>query len=164
MGGTLVQRLADWPVPPCGRRGGVCGGETGRAALSAWWGRCMWTLRSLLSLLRPAGLRSMSQGSARRPRPPKDPLRHLRTREKRGPDSPARAPNTVYLQVVAAGGRDAGAAVYVFSEYNRSVRTGSPRPSGPSATCSGPGSSPVQPCKCLPSLSPHGARLPIAVS
>uniref|UniRef100_A0A8B9GMS5 Zinc phosphodiesterase ELAC protein 2 n=1 Tax=Amazona collaria TaxID=241587 RepID=A0A8B9GMS5_9PSIT len=29
------------------------------------------------------------------------------------------APNTVYVQVVAAGSRDAGAAVYVFSEFNR---------------------------------------------
>ena len=28
----------------------------------------------------------------------------------------------MYLQVVAAGGRDAGAALYVFSEFNRSVR------------------------------------------
>ncbi|NWJ01093.1 RNZ2 protein, partial [Crypturellus undulatus] len=28
-------------------------------------------------------------------------------------------PNTVYAQVVAAGSRDAGAAVYVFSEFNR---------------------------------------------
>ncbi|NP_001349911.1 zinc phosphodiesterase ELAC protein 2 isoform 2 [Mus musculus] len=74
----------------------------------------MWALRSLL---RPLGLRTMSQGSARRPRPSKDPLRHLRTREKRGPGPGG--PNTVYLQVVAAGGRDAGAALYVFSEYNR---------------------------------------------
>lgn len=78
---------------------------------------CMWALRSLL---RPLGLRTMSQGSARRPRPPKDPLRHLRTREKRGPGWGPGGPNTVYLQVVAAGGRDAGAALYVFSEYNRS--------------------------------------------
>nr|XP_048304214.1 zinc phosphodiesterase ELAC protein 2 isoform X1 [Myodes glareolus] len=76
----------------------------------------MWALRSLL---RPFGLRTMSQGSARRPRPPKDPLRHLRTREKRGPSWGPGGPNTVYLQVVAAGGRDAGAALYVFSEYNR---------------------------------------------
>nr|XP_010966079.2 zinc phosphodiesterase ELAC protein 2 [Camelus bactrianus] len=61
----------------------------------------------------------MSRGPARRPRPPKDPLRHLRTREKRGPSWEPGGPNTVYLQVVAAGGRDAGAALYVFSEYNR---------------------------------------------
>ena len=81
----------------------------------------MWALRSLL---RPLGLRTMSQGSARRPRPSKDPLRHLRTREKRGPGPGG--PNTVYLQVVAAGGRDAGAALYVFSEYNRSEWADSP--------------------------------------
>ncbi|XP_051036339.1 zinc phosphodiesterase ELAC protein 2 isoform X1 [Phodopus roborovskii] len=76
----------------------------------------MWALRSLL---RPVSLRTMSQGSARRQRPPKDPLRHLRTREKRGPSWGPGGPSTVYLQVVAAGGRDAGAALYVFSEFNR---------------------------------------------
>lgn len=88
----------------------------------------MWALRSLL-LLRSAAGRTMSQGPARRQRPPKDPLRHLRTREKRGPSWEPGGPNTVYLQVVAAGGRDAGAALYVFSEYNRSVsRAGSGPP------------------------------------
>lgn len=90
----------------------------------------MWALRSLL--LRSAAGRTMSQGPARRQRPPKDPLRHLRTREKRGPSWEPGGPNTVYLQVVAAGGRDAGAALYVFSEYNRSVhRAGSPLASPP---------------------------------
>ncbi|XP_039083234.1 zinc phosphodiesterase ELAC protein 2 [Hyaena hyaena] len=78
----------------------------------------MWALRSLL-LLRSAAGRAMSQGPARRQRPPKDPLRHLRTREKRGAAWEPGGPNTVYLQVVAAGGRDVGAALYVFSEYNR---------------------------------------------
>ncbi|XP_022416684.1 zinc phosphodiesterase ELAC protein 2 isoform X1 [Delphinapterus leucas] len=78
----------------------------------------MWALRSLLGLRCAAG-RAMSQGPTRRPRPPKDPLRHLRTREKRGPSWVPGGPNTVYLQVVAAGGRDAGAALYVFSEFNR---------------------------------------------
>uniref|UniRef100_A0A8D1P6J3 Zinc phosphodiesterase ELAC protein 2 n=1 Tax=Sus scrofa TaxID=9823 RepID=A0A8D1P6J3_PIG len=78
----------------------------------------MWALRSLLGLRYVAG-RTMSQGPARRQRPPKDPLRHLRTREKRGPSWAPGGPNTVYVQVVAAGGRDAGAALYVFSEYNR---------------------------------------------
>lgn len=78
----------------------------------------MWALRSLL---RSVAGRTMSQGPARRQRPPKDPLRHLRTREKRGPSWGPGGPNTVYLQVVAAGDRDAGAALYVFSEYNRSV-------------------------------------------
>lgn len=86
----------------------------------------MWALRSLLGLRCAAG-RAMSQGPTRRPRPPKDPLRHLRTREKRGPSWVPGGPNTVYLQVVAAGGRDAGAALYVFSEFNRSVsRAGVP--------------------------------------
>lgn len=106
----------------------------------------MWALRSLL---RSVAGRTMSQGPARRQRPPKDPLRHLRTREKRGPSWGPGGPNTVYLQVVAAGDRDAGAALYVFSEYNRSVlRARGPtgclrcpllspaRPSGPSELCS----------------------------
>uniref|UniRef100_A0A5F9D7D6 Zinc phosphodiesterase ELAC protein 2 n=1 Tax=Oryctolagus cuniculus TaxID=9986 RepID=A0A5F9D7D6_RABIT len=75
----------------------------------------MWTLRSLW---RSVAGRTMSQGPARRQRPPKDLLRHLRAREKRVL-SGCGGPNTVYLQVVAAGGRDAGAALYVFSEYNR---------------------------------------------
>ncbi|KAF6298454.1 elaC ribonuclease Z 2 [Rhinolophus ferrumequinum] len=66
----------------------------------------MWALGSLL--LRSAAGRTMSQGPARRQRPPKDPLRHLRAREKRGPSWEPGGPNTVYLQVVAAGGRDAG--------------------------------------------------------
>ncbi|XP_003791125.1 zinc phosphodiesterase ELAC protein 2 [Otolemur garnettii] len=79
----------------------------------------MWALRSLLWSV--AG-RTMSQGPVRRQRPPKDPLRHLRTREtreKRGQLGIPGGPNTVYLQVVASGGRDVGAALYVFSEYNR---------------------------------------------
>uniref|UniRef100_A0A8D2AUM7 Zinc phosphodiesterase ELAC protein 2 n=1 Tax=Sciurus vulgaris TaxID=55149 RepID=A0A8D2AUM7_SCIVU len=76
----------------------------------------MWALRSLL---RSVAGRTMSQGPPRRQRPPKDPLRHLRTREKRGPSWGPGGPNTVYLQVVAAGDRDAGSALYVFSEYNR---------------------------------------------
>ncbi|XP_054391445.1 zinc phosphodiesterase ELAC protein 2 isoform X2 [Pongo abelii] len=82
----------------------------------------MW---ALCSLLRSAAGRAMSQGRtisqgpARRERPAKDPLRHLRTREKRGPSGSSCGPNTVYLQVVAAGSRDSGAALYVFSEFNR---------------------------------------------
>ncbi|XP_069883027.1 zinc phosphodiesterase ELAC protein 2 [Dipodomys merriami] len=76
----------------------------------------MW---ALCRLLRSGAGRAMSQGPARRQRPPKDPLRHLRTREKRGASWEPGSPNTVYLQVVAAGGRDVGAALYVFSEYNR---------------------------------------------
>ncbi|KAG8128894.1 hypothetical protein E2320_015627 [Naja naja] len=63
--------------------------------------------------------RAMSGGEARLQRPPKDPLRHLRTREKRHGAIDRKGPNTVYVQVVAGGSRDMGAAVYVFSEYNR---------------------------------------------
>ncbi|XP_016041972.1 zinc phosphodiesterase ELAC protein 2 isoform X2 [Erinaceus europaeus] len=76
----------------------------------------MWTL---CCVLRSAARRTMSQGPAWRQRPPKDPLRHLRTREKRGPTWEPGGPKTVYLQVVAGGDRDSGAAVYVFSEFNR---------------------------------------------
>uniref|UniRef100_A0ACB8EJV4 Zinc phosphodiesterase ELAC protein 2 n=2 Tax=Sphaerodactylus townsendi TaxID=933632 RepID=A0ACB8EJV4_9SAUR len=60
--------------------------------------------------------------SPRRQRSPKDPLRHLRAREKRLGAAGASArngPRTVFVQVAAAGTRDAGAALYVFSEFNR---------------------------------------------
>ncbi|XP_074870480.1 zinc phosphodiesterase ELAC protein 2 isoform X2 [Carettochelys insculpta] len=69
--------------------------------------------------------RAMSGGPAppRRPRPPKDPLRHLRTREKRrgsehGGPGPGPGPSVLCAQVVAAGSREAGAALCVYSEYN----------------------------------------------
>lgn len=134
VGGRLGWLRADWLGHPRGQRGGVHAGHAGTPAAGCaeagtrrW---CMWALRSLLGLRSVAG-RTMSQGPARRQRPPKDPLRHLRTREKRGPSWAPGGPNTVYVQVVAAGGRDAGAALYVFSEYNRSVRrAGSSRPCG----------------------------------
>ncbi|KAF4802658.1 Zinc phosphodiesterase ELAC protein 2 [Turdus rufiventris] len=46
--------------------------------------------------------------------------RHVWARERRRNAGTGLAgPNTVYVQVVAAGSRDAGAAVYVFSEFNR---------------------------------------------
>uniref|UniRef100_A0A2I3FUS6 Zinc phosphodiesterase ELAC protein 2 n=1 Tax=Nomascus leucogenys TaxID=61853 RepID=A0A2I3FUS6_NOMLE len=81
------------------------------------WALCL-LLRSAAGRTMSQG-RTISQGPARRERPPKDPLRHLRTREKRGPSGFSGGPNTVYLQVVAAGSRDTGAALYVFSEFNR---------------------------------------------
>nr|XP_056722912.1 zinc phosphodiesterase ELAC protein 2 [Euleptes europaea] len=73
-----------------------------------------------------ATVRAMSGGGAgpvpRRQRPPKDALRHLRSREKRLGAAGASARHgarTVFVQVAAAGTRDAGAALYVFSEFNR---------------------------------------------
>ncbi|XP_028912871.2 zinc phosphodiesterase ELAC protein 2 [Ornithorhynchus anatinus] len=47
--------------------------------------------------------------------------RRGRARERRDGDPASRRPGpaTVYAQVVAAGGRDAAPALYVFSEYNR---------------------------------------------
>ncbi|XP_078257062.1 zinc phosphodiesterase ELAC protein 2 isoform X2 [Rhinoraja longicauda] len=63
--------------------------------------------------LRPAGHR-------RRDKPPRDTLRHLKSREKRKHGlGDVHGPATVYLQVVGAGSRDGGASLYVFSEYNR---------------------------------------------
>ncbi|RMB95069.1 hypothetical protein DUI87_28511 [Hirundo rustica rustica] len=69
-----------------------------------------------------SGPRAMAEGpSAARPaRRPKDVPRHVWARERRRNAGAGLAgPNTVYVQVVAAGSRDAGAAVYVFSEFNR---------------------------------------------
>ncbi|NXL33909.1 RNZ2 protein, partial [Glaucidium brasilianum] len=66
--------------------------------------------------------RAMAEGpSAARPaRRPKDVPRHVWARERRrSAGTGLTGPNTVYVQVVAAGSRDAGAAVYVFSEFNR---------------------------------------------
>ncbi|XP_044309752.1 zinc phosphodiesterase ELAC protein 2 [Varanus komodoensis] len=80
----------------------------------------MW--RRLLCL----PVRAMSGGGGvpapHRQRPSKDSLRHVRLREKRlgFPGASEReGPRTVFVQVVAAGARDVGAALYVFSEYNR---------------------------------------------
>ncbi|KAK2111104.1 hypothetical protein P7K49_010850, partial [Saguinus oedipus] len=123
------------------RLGGAWGTRTEVTGdfLSSCGDRPMWALCCLLRFAARRTMsqeRTLSQGSARRQRPPKDPLRHLRTREKRGPPGCSESPNTVYLQVVASGRRDAGAALYVFSEYNRSVRSArsplnEPRPISP---------------------------------
>lgn len=92
-------------------------GEQARACRRLGWMRrpslsYMW--KHLLGVT----IRAMSGGGARLQRPPKDPLRHLRAREKRH-GAIDKGPNTVYVQVAAGGSRDMGAAVYVFSEYNR---------------------------------------------
>uniref|UniRef100_A0A8B9ZHL1 Zinc phosphodiesterase ELAC protein 2 n=1 Tax=Anas platyrhynchos TaxID=8839 RepID=A0A8B9ZHL1_ANAPL len=56
-------------------------------------------------------------GGSRRPR---GVPRHVWARERRrGAGAALGGPSTVYAQVVAAGGRDAGASVFVFSEFNR---------------------------------------------
>ncbi|NXY17827.1 RNZ2 protein, partial [Atrichornis clamosus] len=88
-----------WRRPGTGTGIGICVGS--RAGSRAW---------------------AMSEGSsATRPaRRPKDVPRHVWARERRRNAGTGLAgPNTVYVQVVAAGSRDAGAAVYVFSEFNR---------------------------------------------
>ncbi|XP_058509271.1 zinc phosphodiesterase ELAC protein 2 isoform X1 [Solea solea] len=48
-----------------------------------------------------------------------EPLRKLKTKEKRIGRRDFHGPTTVYLQVVGAGSRDTSASLYVFSEYNR---------------------------------------------
>lgn len=73
-----------------------------------------------------ASVRAMSGGGTGplRQLPPKDPLRHLRLRERRqgaAAASERHGPRTVFVQVAATGTRDAGSALYVFSEFNRSV-------------------------------------------
>ncbi|XP_065549663.1 zinc phosphodiesterase ELAC protein 2 [Lathamus discolor] len=86
----------------------------------------MWALWRALGPARLGAGRAMADtgaaaSSAARPaRRPRDVPRHVWARERRrsaGTGLPG--PNTVYVQVVAAGSRDAGAAVYVFSEFNR---------------------------------------------
>ncbi|KAM6317397.1 zinc phosphodiesterase ELAC protein 2 [Podargus strigoides] len=90
----------------------------------------MWALTRVLSpvvglvRLRLVAGRAMAMAegsSAAWPaRRPKDMPRHVWARERRRNAGTGLAgPNTVYVQVVAAGSRDAGAAVYVFSEFNR---------------------------------------------
>ncbi|KAG1929992.1 zinc phosphodiesterase ELAC protein 2 [Pimephales promelas] len=61
--------------------------------------------------------RPMSHSSGKT-RPPKDTLRHVKTRDNRR-QGELHGPSTVYVQVAGAGSRDNGASLYVFSEYNR---------------------------------------------
>ncbi|XP_063070026.1 zinc phosphodiesterase ELAC protein 2 [Engraulis encrasicolus] len=65
---------------------------------------------------------SNSQGNTnkagKKQKPPKDTLRHIRTKNNRKfTDNHGAA--TVYVQVVGAGSRDNDPSLYVFSEYNR---------------------------------------------
>ncbi|XP_027014740.2 zinc phosphodiesterase ELAC protein 2 isoform X2 [Tachysurus fulvidraco] len=60
----------------------------------------------------------MATDRNRKPKPPKDTLRHVRSRESRK-HADLHGPSTVYAQVVGAGARENGASLYVFSEYNR---------------------------------------------
>uniref|UniRef100_A0A8D3ANN2 Zinc phosphodiesterase ELAC protein 2 n=1 Tax=Scophthalmus maximus TaxID=52904 RepID=A0A8D3ANN2_SCOMX len=54
-----------------------------------------------------------------RPKKQNEPLRRLKTKEKRSQRGDVHGPSTVYLQVVGAGSRDQTPSLYVFSEYNR---------------------------------------------
>ncbi|XP_012736274.2 zinc phosphodiesterase ELAC protein 2 [Fundulus heteroclitus] len=52
-------------------------------------------------------------------KPQKEPLRRVKTKEKRNKRGDVHGPATVYVQVVGAGSRDSAASLYVFSEFNR---------------------------------------------
>uniref|UniRef100_A0A8C8HHN1 Zinc phosphodiesterase ELAC protein 2 n=1 Tax=Oncorhynchus tshawytscha TaxID=74940 RepID=A0A8C8HHN1_ONCTS len=67
------------------------------------------------------GLRSSERKRKRerKPRAPKETLRHVKSREQRKRGVDVHGPATVYAQVVGAGSRDNGASLYVFSEFNR---------------------------------------------
>ncbi|KAI1884252.1 hypothetical protein AGOR_G00224530 [Albula goreensis] len=54
----------------------------------------------------------------KRSKPPKETLRHVKTREQRK-NVGLHGPANVYVQVLGAGSRDNGPSLYVFSEYNR---------------------------------------------
>ncbi|XP_075034250.1 zinc phosphodiesterase ELAC protein 2 [Mixophyes fleayi] len=56
--------------------------------------------------------------SSRKRKLPKEPMRHIKIRAQQGAAGRS-SPYNIYVQVVAAGSRDSGAAFYVFSEYNR---------------------------------------------
>ncbi|NWU95496.1 RNZ2 protein, partial [Upupa epops] len=88
----------------------------------------MWAVGSALSrvavLARARVMAEVAAGVSSGPSPPtrrpRDVPRHIWARERRQNSGTGLAgPNTVYVQVVSAGSRDAGAAVYVFSEFNR---------------------------------------------
>lgn len=85
---------------------------------SLWRRLGLWRWRAAGGAL--AAAMAESSSAARPARRPKDVPRHVWARERRlSAGTGLAGPNTVYVQVVAAGSRDAGAAVYVFSEFNR---------------------------------------------
>uniref|UniRef100_A0A8C7GW68 Zinc phosphodiesterase ELAC protein 2 n=1 Tax=Oncorhynchus kisutch TaxID=8019 RepID=A0A8C7GW68_ONCKI len=72
---------------------------------------------SLRPRRRPFG-NNQHRGS-KKPRAPKETMRHVKSREQRKRGVDVHGPATVYAQVVGAGSRDNGASLYVFSEFNR---------------------------------------------
>ncbi|XP_072098212.1 zinc phosphodiesterase ELAC protein 2 [Mobula birostris] len=94
----------------------------------AWWTRrlcsfCTHPQLPLAAWLRPLSMslspaREHKSTGGRREKPPKDTLRHIKSREKRK-HGDIHGPSTVYLQVVGTGSRENVASLYVFSEYNR---------------------------------------------
>lgn len=98
-------------------------------------------------------LRAKMTCAAPPPRAAEDTLCPPRNREE-----PRRrlGPSDVHVQVVAAGSRDAAAAVFVFSEYNRSVRPGAGGAARRNEPLS-PGRSLCRPPRCA-ACSPRGFR------
>ncbi|XP_018428866.1 PREDICTED: zinc phosphodiesterase ELAC protein 2 [Nanorana parkeri] len=56
--------------------------------------------------------------SGRKNKAPKETLRHIKNKEKLSRTG-CLGPHTFYVQAVAAGSRDSGASLYLFSEHNR---------------------------------------------
>ncbi|KAG8446022.1 hypothetical protein GDO86_013773 [Hymenochirus boettgeri] len=85
-----------------------------------WLRSALWN--RFLGLSRPAMTEPPNPArpfTARKAKPPRDTLRHIKSREKRQGGTGLNGPATVYLQVGGSGNRDTGGSVYVFSEFNR---------------------------------------------
>ncbi|KAI7804020.1 zinc phosphodiesterase ELAC protein 2, partial [Triplophysa rosa] len=81
--------------------------------------RCaLFTCRAFRSSEEYQCVRFMATHTPKKPKPPKDTLRHVRMKENRR-QGDLHGPATVYVQVLGAGSRDNGPSLYVFSEYNR---------------------------------------------
>ncbi|XP_056405426.1 zinc phosphodiesterase ELAC protein 2 [Hyla sarda] len=73
----------------------------------------LWRRLSRLPVMAEPGARAYSM---KKNKAPKEPLRHIKNRARQ---EERHSPAVVYVQVVAAGSRDVGASVYLFSDHNR---------------------------------------------
>ncbi|XP_064423716.1 zinc phosphodiesterase ELAC protein 2 isoform X2 [Latimeria chalumnae] len=102
----------------------LCRGRSPAASwliLAAWYKSACPPLSSFCRVgvkMAAASAGDQRRFSSKKARPPKETLRHIKTREKRR-NVEQHGPATVYVQVVGAGSRDSGASLYVFSEFNR---------------------------------------------
>nr|XP_055050937.1 zinc phosphodiesterase ELAC protein 2 [Misgurnus anguillicaudatus] len=78
----------------------------------------LFTCRAIRCIEKYQCVRLMATQTSRKPRPPKDTLRHVKMKENRR-QGDLHGPSTVYVQVLGSGSRDNGPSLYVFSEYNR---------------------------------------------